>query len=46
MLVNKFRESLAPIGGDVEVFEEGEFFLCFVAHKKFTTEGTEENPGL
>src|SRR5712692_9528503 len=26
VLVNEFRKSLAPIGGDVEVFEEGEFF--------------------
>ena len=25
VLVNEFRESLAPISGDVEVFEEGEF---------------------
>ena len=24
VLVNEFRESLAPISGDIEVFEEGE----------------------
>jgi len=32
VLVNEFRESLAPISGDVEIFEEGEFFLRFDGH--------------
>src|SRR5882724_9548390 len=44
MLVDELGEPLAPIGGDVEILQEGEFLLGLFRHEaKLTTEDTEED---
>ena len=42
VFIYKRGEPLAPIGGDVEVLKEGEFFSALGCHEDLTTEDTEE----
>ena len=42
MLVDEFRKPLTPIGGDVEIVKEGEFFFGLWPHELLTTEGIKE----
>src|SRR2546425_3556116 len=39
MLVDEFRKPLTPIGGDVEIVKEGEFFFGLLPHETFDHRG-------